>query len=185
MRFARRDNTVVHAYQLGAGSETERRLIQNGSIRVLPGNKYELFSLEATNGSGEIASAGDYFKVTVVNEKEYPYPNRKEYFEQNHTYIKDNLYRQASRPLAFWRFGDAKCDEIDFLVDSGRLIISENSQKFYTANLHGAKLSAPRDAYIVLYEICRDNDGIIHDIAFNFVAKDEFEANYRVISVTT
>lgn len=70
---------TVSAWRLGDNSDMEKRLIQEGKIK-LSGGLYEIFSREAMSGSGESANAGDYFKV---DSQGYPYPNNKEFFEKS------------------------------------------------------------------------------------------------------
>lgn len=85
MRYAKkRKSRIVHAWVLGAGSETERRLIGEDTILREQDGRYRLFSLEAVNGVGELAEPGDYFKVEEVEGRHYPYPNDREWFIENH-----------------------------------------------------------------------------------------------------
>ena len=157
---------IVKAYPLGAGHPMEAQLVEEGAIRRLPDGRYELFSQEAVNGHGEIACAGDYFKVDTVDGRHFPYPNSREYFVANHTHLG----------------GDEPLEEVRWLVDTGRLTLKPGDPShFFNAFLWGADLSAAADATLIFYSVDRDADGAITDASFNFVAKHEFEAGYVII----
>ena len=81
----------------------EATLIREGAIKKRQDGTYELFSQEAVNGTGEIAKAGDYFKVDIVDGRHYPYPNSKQFFEENHIHIAGDEYEQKEKPLLFGR----------------------------------------------------------------------------------
>lgn len=173
---------VVTAYQLGIDSDMERQLIQEGAILLRDDEKYELFSKEAVNGKGEVASKGDYFKVETVNGKHYPYPNGREWFEENHIHLQGDEYEQKNKPLLIWQAADPISEEIQYLLDKGKLIIKEDDEKnYFNAFLWGADLSAAKDATIVFYSVDRDVDGKIEDISFNFVEKEIFEKSYSYL----
>lgn len=171
---------IVKAYQLGVGSEMEARLIKEGAIAVNEDGTYELFSQEAVNGTGEIAECGDYFKVDEIDGKHYPYPNGKEWFEENHIHLQDDEYAQLNKPLYIWQATDPECDAMDYLISNGKITIKKDDEKHYfNAFLWGADLSAAKDATIIFYSIDRDDQGEITDISFNFIAKEQFEADYE------
>lgn len=173
---------IIEAYCLGENSEMEQQLLKEGAMRKQEDGSYELFSCEAVNGSGQIAYAGDYFKVDHVDGKNYPYPNTREYFLKNHRHLSGNEYIQNSSGdtvYAIWQDGDESCEEIRFLLDTGRLTISPDTpDKYYNAFLWGTMLSARKDAVVVFYEVTRDSEGKITDIDFNLVARESFEKNY-------
>ena len=84
MRYAiKSKKKIVQAYPLGQGHPMETALIEEGAIRLLPDGSYALFSQEAVNGQGQIAYAGDYFKVDTIDGRHYPYPNDREFFLSN------------------------------------------------------------------------------------------------------
>ena len=169
MRYAvKSKKKIVKAYRLGAGSQMEAQLIREGAIRRREDGSYELFSQEAVNGRGEAARTGDYFKVDTVDGRHYPYPNSREYFEENHIALGGDEYEQKSRPLAFWQASDPMCEEIRYLVDQGKLILKP-------------ELSAARDAAVIFYSVDRDGTGGIADISFNFAAAKEFEESYEIL----
>ena len=173
---------IVTAYPLGANHPMEAQLVEEGAIRCLSDGRYELFSQEAVNGHGEIACAGDYFKVDTVDGRHFPYPNSREYFMANHTHLGGDEYEQANKPLLMWQTGDELLEEVRWLVDTGRLTLKpEDPSHFFNAFLWGADLSAAADATLIFYSVDRDTDGTITDASFNFVAKPEFEASYMII----
>lgn len=170
-------DALAPAYELGRASDMELALVAAGKIRVRPDGRYELFSLEAVNGTGQIARAGDLFKVDGLGA---PYPIERECFLQTHRAVEDDLYHQITGPLCAWTADDEMCPEIEFLMAHKGLRIDEkNEARYFTAPLWGTVESAPRDAVIVFYELCRDEGGEILDATFNFVARCEFERTYR------
>ena len=173
---------IVKAYPLGAGHPMEAALIDEGAIRLLADGTYELFSQEAVNGHGQIAQAGDYFKVDTINGRHFPYPNSREYFLKNHTHLEGDEYEQANASLLIWQADETPSEEIRWLVDRGRLTLNpQDPAHFFNAFLWGADLSAARDATLVFYSVDRDEGGAITDISFNFVAKPEFDACYTIL----
>ncbi len=184
MRYAvKSKKKIVKAYCLGAGSDMEAMLIEEGAIQKREDGKYELFSLEAVNGNGEIAEAGDYFKVECSGEKHFPYPNSKEFFEENHIWITGDEYEQKNHPLAFWQADDPICEEIQYLINTGKLTLNpEDPEHYFNAFLWGADLSAAKDASVIFYSIDRNEEGEITDISFNFVAEKVFRESYEIIS---
>lgn len=179
MNYARKKRKTVTAYELGARSPKEEQLIREGTIRCLPDGRYALFSQEAVNGTGETAQPGDFFKVDVIGGRNYPYPNSRSYFEANHRHIQGDQYEQLEKTVAVWQNGDGPCEELEFLLRTGRLTLNpEDSERYFNAVLFGAPLSAPRDAAVVFYRVDRDSRGRITDIEFNFVAHREFARDY-------
>lgn len=167
---------IVRAYRLGDESETELRLIREGLIRRSEDGTYELFSLEAVNGSGELARKGDYFKLSADGR---PYPNDKDFFEANHRFLDGDRYEQLPKPLEVWCAEDGLCPEIRFLQEHKGLVIDpSDTEKRYSAPLWGTVLSAAADALIVFYSITRNGDGTITDADFNFISREEFDRTY-------
>lgn len=181
MRYAMKSKKkTVKAYCLGEKSDMEEMLIRDGAIKKRNDGSYELFSQEAVNGTGEIAFAGDYFKVDTVEGLHYPYPNSKEFFEQNHIHLAEDEYEQKNKPLAFWQASDAMCEEIQYLLQNGKLTLKfEDPEHYFNAFLWGADLSAAKDATLIFYNIDRDEKGEIVDISFNFVTEKDFKENYE------
>lgn len=170
---------TVTAWQFGSNSSMEQQMIRQGRIRPLPSGLYEVFSQEALGKSGEIARAGDYFKVDGAG---FPYPNAKAFFEANHTHISGSDYRQTPRELQAWLLGDPVDEVIAYLQQhKGLQITPEKPDACFRAPLWGCMLTAPADAVLVIYRTERDEAGQILDVDFNFVAREEFEATYRML----
>ena len=170
---------IVKAWKLGQQSHMEQRMIREGKIRILGPERYEVFSQEALGKSGEIAAAGDYFKVDNAG---FPYPNEKAYFEENHIHLGGEDYRQIPRPLKAWLLGDPVTEEIDFLLRFRELQITpEQPAECFRAPLWGSILTAASDAVLVIYNMERDPSGRIVDVDFNFVARAEFDLTYRFV----
>ena len=175
----KKQGKVVKAYQLGVGNPMENQLIQEGAIKVTGNGKYELFSQEAVNGHGEVAVAGDYFKVDDKNGMHFPYPNKKNWFESNHIHISGDEYQQKPKPNMIWEATDQVNKAVKWLIDRKKLIINkEDEMHFFNAVLWGSPLSAAKDAVIVFYGITKTPNGDIDDVDFNFVARDMFERDY-------
>ncbi len=173
---------IVKAYQLGCGNPMEELLLKEGAIKKLEDGSYELFSQEAVNGKGQAAKPGDYFKVDEIDGKHYPYPNEKEWFESRHKHLSGDEYEQQPEPLPIWTKGEEISEEIQFLLDTGKLELKpENPKAFFNAFLWGAPLSAADDATLILYSVEREESGAIKDVTFNFVAKDFFDENYVIL----
>lgn len=182
MRRAEKKKRVVLAWQLGAGTAMEEELLREGALQRLADGQYALFSQEAVNGAGEIAQAGDYFKVDTVNGKRYPYPNSREFFEANHRHLEGDSYEQRGRTVAVWQDGDAPCEEMDFLLGSGQLTLCpQDEARYFNAMLLGAPLSAARDAIVLLNRVERDEEGRITDIAFSFISRPDFERDFVLV----
>ena len=170
----------VCAWQLGRGSNIERRMIAAGRIILHDDGQYELFSQESVNGHGQMAQAGDYFKIDCAG---FPYPNERSWFEAHHEHVRGDEYLQKPEHLEAWVADEPMCPQMRFLLDSGKLIIDpERPDKYFSAILWGAPLSAARDAVIVFYKTDYDADGSICDVEFNFVERSEFEKTYCVVA---
>lgn len=173
---------IVKAYPLGAGHPMEKLLIEEGAIALLEDGSYALFSQEAVNGQGQIAYAGDYFKVDEVDGRHYPYPNSREFFLENHIHISGDEYEQKAKPLMIWQYGDERPDALLWLLENNRLTLKEeNPEQYFNAFLWGAQLSAAQDATLLFYSVDRDENGNITDVSFNFVAKSAFDTSYEIL----
>ena len=169
----------IRAWQLGCVSDTEQQMIAAGKIIRHDDGRYELFSQESVNGHGQLAQSGDYFKVDGAG---FPYPNERSWFEAHHEHVQGDEYLQNSEPLEAWDADEPMCPQINFLLDSGRLIIDpEHPEKYFSAFLWGAPLSAAIDAVVVFYKTDYSADGSICDVDYNFVERSEFEKTYAVI----
>lgn len=179
MIVQKKHGKTVEAYELGANTQAERRMIEEGKIIAHADGSYELFSQE-TDEHGERAQTGDFFKI---DSSDYPYPNAKTWFIENHRPIdKPNAYEQIPKPLQAWTANEPECEEITWLKQQGKLIVNEaDTQHYFTAELWGTVERTPRDSIIVFYGVTRDKSGAITDVDFNFVAKAEFEKTYDIV----
>lgn len=173
---------VVQAYQLGSDHQVLKELIAQGKIKKMEDGRYEVFSQEAVNGktgNGQVAETGDWIKI---DSKGYPYPNKREYFEENHKYVKGDTYEQLPKPLRAWNADCKMCAEVMFLINEKGLIINKDSyEKFYSANLWSTLEVASRDAVIIFYNIVYDHNNKVVETDFNFVERGEFEQIYSII----
>ena len=170
---------VVNAYELGSGHAKEAEMIQAGKIVNRGDGTYELFSQEAKSGSGQIAKAGDFFKIDGSG---YPYPNDRAWFEANHRHISGDEYEQLPKPLDAWAVGAGQSDAIDYLLKSKKLVIDEeNESEYFGAMLWGSWLTAAKDAVVVFYGVTRNTAGEVTDVDFNFVARSEFSMTYSYV----
>lgn len=186
MRRAVKKSTLVRAWELGAGSEMEKFLLSRGAIREREGGNYELFSLETPGNRGQMAAKGDYFKVTVTGEGEkalfYPYPNPGQAFLEDHVRIEGDVYAQRVRPVCFWRAGEVPCGVIAWLLGTGRLRVpAAGGSSGFRAALWGTVEEAPPDAVILVHKAELDDRGVLRDVDFNFIQKDIFARDYRIL----
>ena len=161
---------AVEAYRLGEETPEEKDLIRKGLI-VKHDGEYEIFSQESQSGIGEIAKAGDYFKV---DEGGNPYPNEKNWFEANHRHLKGDSYEQSPAELDAWMAGDPDDGPVRTLMEEGRLTLcEEDPEHYFQACLWGTKLTAPKDAVLVIYDFEKRE--------FNFVNRGVFDKTYEII----
>ena len=180
MAFAVKTAVQVQAWELGAGSGMEKEMIRRGKIVPHPDGTFELFSQETTEGKGQSAMPGDYFKV---DDRGCLHPNKRAFFLQNHRHIEGDWYLQSARPLKIWRLGDPECEELRFLLDRGLLSIHpEDKKRCFSAQLWDTTETAPADAVIIFYQIDKDPEGRISAVDFNFVESGYFSSNYKVLS---
>lgn len=178
--YVQKKSRLIAAWRLGDGTAKEREMIAQGKIVKRADGVYEIASREAEGGVGQIARAGDYFKIDLGG---YPYPNAKRTFEATHTHDHGDLYIQQTPPLPAWVYGQPMTDEVQYLLDGNIVKINaDDPARFYTARLWGTTEYAARDAVIIFYRVERDGDGKITDAEFNFVERSEFEKTYRVVS---
>lgn len=168
---------IVHAWELGRNTDMEIQLREEGKIVYTNNGEYELFSQEAKSGSGEKAKAGDFFKVDKAG---YPYPNKQDWFLANHRHIDADSYEQLPKPMDAWEATEPVTPEIDFLINHKGLKLSPDTpEQYFGAELWGAWLTAASNAVLIFYSVTRDENGVITDADFNFVARNEFEATYH------
>ena len=171
--------TRIQAWELGAGSVMEQEMIRCRKIVSRPGGIYEIFSREATGKTGQIASAGDFFKVDNYG---FPHPWRKAAFLQQHQFLEGDWYQEAARRVKIWRLSDPVCEEIRFLLNRGILRIDpDNPDRCFTALIWGTEETAASDAVVVIFDTDRGAEGCITGVNFNFVEIGYFNKHYRVI----
>ena len=184
MKLAQKKSRVIKAYELGKGTQMEQNLIREGKI-IATGDKYFLFSLEATDGHGEEAACGDFFKVSYFNHELYPYPNAREFFLANHVHLGGDDYRQVTKPLSVWFKGDSfEEPEIKFLIDNGKLTLNQQDpERYFRAVLWGAPLTAAEDAVLVCYKVERDGNKIIN-VDWGLVNRAIFDRDYDLLPLS-
>lgn len=177
-QIRKKEGNIVKAYCLEEDSPVIKRLAAEEKIRFLGRECWRIFSRESKEG--ELACSGDYIKLDLAGN---PYPNTREFFLRNHRHIGGDEYEQLPRSLSAWCAGDKMCPEIRFLVEhKGLKIGADDENAYFSAPLWGDVLSAAKDAVIVFYDIAYDAAGEVTDADFNFVARDEFEKRYDILS---
>lgn len=177
MRFAQKKRIRLTAFRLGQNDPLEKEMILSGKLRLTDAGQYEVFSLEAKNGKGQIAAPGDYIKIDSLGGI---YPNQCDAFESAHIQIGENTYEQITQPVQVWFADEPMDDTVRFLLDTGRLRLNETDpERYFNAELWGAPLSAARDSALVLYFVERNDDGTVTDAEFNFVVRKYFDDVYE------
>ena len=139
----------VTAYRLGDPHPELDKLIRAGILIPHEDGVYEIFTRETLGNRGELVREGDYLKMDMGG---YPYPNPREYFEENHIPLagRDNAYQTISRPKAAWLSTHPISPEIRFLLEHKGLVLNpENPERFFTAPLWGTVETAAADAVLV------------------------------------
>lgn len=176
MRKVKKINVHAEAFELGRDSCLEQALIDSGKI-IKHDSHYEIYSAEASC-SGEIAKDGDFIKIDKAGN---PYPNSRDRFLDHHEYLENYNYIQSPRILLSWKYGDCDNEIIDYLLDSGKLIINSDSEEsFYQADIWGTTLKAKKDDIILIYDIKKVGNKIIC-VDFNLIDREEFEKTYEYI----
>lgn len=175
-------NEPVTAFKVGDGISDAVELQKKGLIRCMSDGRYEVFSQEAVNGSGQICNTGDYIKIDSSGA---PYPVKKEVFESKHEKRGSEWY-QKPELLGAWHLGVSpieECAEMKFLIDKGKIIINvHDEENYFTAEKWGTRLSADKRAVIVFRKVTRNSKAQIDDVEFSFVAKSEFDKNYNIVT---
>lgn len=168
---------IVQVYHLGDGKHPViKELISEGKIKAVCESEYELFSQEAVNGTGQRASSDYYCRVDSSGS---PYPISPEFIANNFQHIEGDDYEQIPTPVDVWTINDEICPEIEYIIKNKGLIIDATcDDKCFSAPLWGTILSANKDAYIVIYEIRKNDEDEITAVDFSFVEKNEFEKTY-------
>ncbi len=178
MMIVRKTATQVQAYELGTTHKVIEQLIREGKVIPKDNNTFEIISQEAApSGHGEVMQAGDFIKVDSSG---MPYPNSRQFFEENFIKVEGDTYEQKSKDLYAWAAGMAMCPEIEFLIaHKGLEIHPESAEKYFSAPLWGTTEYAAKNAVIIFYQIMYEKNEI-SDIDFNFVERGEFEKTYEI-----
>ena len=180
MRKAKKKALIVQAYRLGDKSSVIDRMIMEGKIKLKEKGSFEVFSQEAKGNSGELAREGDYIKIDSSGN---PYPNSADFFEKNHQHVEGTYYKQKSKEVSVWMYGDPQGPEIRYLTEHKQLTFHESEpERYFQAFLWGTMLSAAKDAVIIFYQIIRNETGEIQNIEFNFIERKEFDKTYELLS---
>lgn len=181
-KFNRR---ITKAWKLGAASKMELELIARKKIQPIGDDVYLVSSLEAVRGKqqGERAYKGDYFKVEVIDGEPFPYPLKADFFEQNHRRLEgEDTFEQLPRRVLVWFAGDPIGEEMSFLINTGKLFITEHDEKnFFNAFIWGTMSVASKDDAVVFYSIKRNREGAIFSVDFNLVSHDIFYRDYELL----
>ena len=178
LRVVKKEGKRVKAYRLGDGGPVLEALERRGLIRRRADGRWEIFSREAVNGSGQLAETGDYVKLDGEGR---PYPNAAAWFAANHRPLEGDEYEQVTKPLEAWTPAEPVSDAVRFLMEERGLVLDPaHPDRFFSAPLWGTLESAPRDAVLVFYRVERDGEGRVTDAEYNFVARPEFRRSYRV-----
>ena len=179
MRVRKRAAGPVTACCLGKSSPLERELIARGQVIPLAEGGFRVRTRESGENEGELAAVGDFVKLDGGG---YPYPVRRESFLRTHRRTEEG-FTAIPRLLEAWAVGQPRPEALDWLLEQGRLSLNEaEPQRYFSAELWGTRLCAPKDAVLVFYQIDRDGQGQISDADFNFVVREEFEAAYEILA---
>lgn len=178
----KKNSRPVVAFQLGNGCSEEKDLIEKNKLKKLPDDQYEVFTRESGAVSGQKCDSGDYIKIDTAG---YPYPVKKDVFEQMHTLYKGK-WIQLSEVRSAWYCdlgSEDECEEMRFLLSNGKIEISKSSYDCYFSSNDQweTTLSAAKDAVIVFRNIERELNGSIISVNFSFVARDEFLRTYYLL----
>ena len=174
MLVIKRSNPV-QAFQLGAGNALEQKYIQSGLIVCLDDGTWEIKTREALD-QGEIARIGDYVKIDSIG---MPYPTDQRWFEDNHTHLEGDWYQQKATPRLAWQEPQPHCPELQFLLERG--LLTRTPENTFSAFLWNTWQTAAADAVIIFDNALRDAHETLTEVAFHFVAKEEFDQTYQVL----
>ena len=178
MQIRKKEGTIVKAYCLEENSPMIHKFMEEGKLCSIDENHWRIFSRESKEG--ELAQSGDYVKMDSGGNL---YPTNRSFFLRNHRFLGEDTYEQISRPLRAWCAGDDMCPEVQFLMEHKDLRIhADDEHAYFSASLWGDLLRAAKDAVIVFYDIEYDAERTVIDADFNFVSRDEFEAQYDIVS---
>ncbi len=175
--FIQKKSALVRAWQLGAGSDTERSLIACGALRKEANGTYKVFSRESPD-HGQIARPGDYIKLDNGG---FPYPNEAAWFEENHTHLDGDRYLQRSPVKEAWFIDETPSAAAAFLLENDLLQLNQHDpDHFFGAHLWGTYQTAPHTAVVVFDKIAREGS-TVSAVDFHFITREEFRLSYEVV----
>lgn len=180
MLVQKKQGKQVHAYELNMEHPHPvlKKLMSDGLVIPHDNGTFEIKTREACE-KGEIALEGDFVKIDPEGA---PYPNKRDFFLQNHRHISDDIYEQIPQPVFAFTANDGICEEVTFLVQKkGMVIHKDKPEQYFSSPLWGTVETAPEDSVILFYSISRDTSGAIIDADFNFVCRSVFEDQYIII----
>ena len=167
---------LIKAWQLGQNSDMEKRLLAEKKITREDGI-YRLMSLEAVRGGGlgEVAAAGDWFRIEERADQAYPYPLNADYFSSNFRKLKStDDFEAIPKILDAWFAEEPVSQEVRYLLDAGKLILTDDN---IIGLIWGTTLSAPKKgSAIIFYSVSRLPSGEILAVA------QAFQRDYEVLS---
>ena len=177
-RIKKMEGILVHAFCLGKDDELLQSYFDEGRIIKNDNEKY-VINMNEGKGS-EICESGSYI---IIDKEDNLYPTDPLYFKTTHKRKRDHEYIQISKQFWAWMHGEPDSEEIDFLKNYKKLVVNKNSiSEYYSAPLWGTVKTADRDSILIFYNVQRDDEGVITDIDYNFVSRDEFYNVYRIIT---
>lgn len=175
--YVRKKSFPVQAFRLGEQTEQEQQLRLRNQLLQDADGLWRLRNLEAPE-EGELVSMGDYIKLDTEGR---PYPNKKDWFEANHTHIEGNWYRQIPVTKTAWCTTEPLCPQMQFLLDRGLLTWRKDDvDQTFSALLWGTRQSAPEDA-VILFDRIEYADHTLQAVEFHFIAREEFLKTYDVL----
>ena len=182
LKVQKKQGKITQAYRLKEGHPFIENLMKENQIKKVNDNEYEVFSQEAVlteSGRGQLACSDDWIRIDNAG---FPYPCTNEWFQQNLRHIEGDDYEQIPKVLSAWNADQPVCKEIEFLkTEKGLILDDANPDKYFQAILWGNPEAAPKDAFLIFYDITYDSDGNITDADYNFVQKNEFEKTYDIL----
>lgn len=180
MRVIKKCDTPAVCFRLGENSELEKKLTADKKLKQRDDGSYEVVSRETLpEGPGEKAAAGDAVKLDSGS---FPYPVKWENFLRNHE-CRNGQWYQIPQVREAWCADRPKDKTVQDLLNSKKLVIDPtNDERYFSAFLHDTWLYAKKDTVVVFYETEFDLDGNLLRADFNFVAREEFDRSYTVLS---
>ena len=133
-KVRKKSGLKIQAWRLGENSPMEKRLLEEKKITRNNDGTYTIMSLEAVRGGngGEVAQVGDWFRVEQLTDVLYPFPMTETFVRNNFRHLAGDEFEVIPKILNAW-FADDKiiCAEVEYLMQTGRLIITKNDPEHY------------------------------------------------------